>query len=61
MLLGMECMYRGATVYNEPGIIVVCEPNPALRRLRVAFGWNLDTLQQPNLLTVVTASLIPAR
>ena len=54
-------MYRGATVYNEPGIIVVCEPNPALRRLRVAFGWNLDTLQQPNLLTVVTASLIPAR
>ena len=55
-------MYRGATVYNEPGIIVVCEPNPALRRLRVAAcGWNLDTLQQPNYLTVVTASLIPAR
>jgi circadian clock protein KaiC len=46
-LLGMEFIYRGATQYNEPGIIVTFEVSPQKLMCDAAgFGWDLETLQQ---------------
>src|SRR6185295_13964210 len=53
-LLGMEFIYRGIVQYNEPGLIVVFEANPAkLIRDAAKFGWNLDELQQQKKLQIV--------
>jgi circadian clock protein KaiC len=53
-LMGTEFIYRGITQYNEPGLIVVFETNPAkLIRDAAGFGWNLDELQQQKKLQIV--------
>ncbi len=45
--LGLEFIYRGATEFNEPGLIVVFEVSP-LKVIRDAaqFGWDLPELEQ---------------
>src|SRR3954453_15125745 len=46
-LMGIEFIYRGATRFNEPGIIVVFETSPEkLMRQASALGWELEELQQ---------------
>ena len=56
-LLGLEFIYRGATVYNEPGLIVVFETDPALlQRDAAGFGWDLAALQQQHRLTIIVTS-----
>jgi circadian clock protein KaiC len=53
-LLGVEFIYRGITLYNEPGIIVVFESNPEkLIRDAAQFGWDLDQAQRDNKLKIV--------
>jgi circadian clock protein KaiC len=48
-LLGLEFIYRGITEHHEPGIIVTFEVSPRkLIRDALAFGWDLESLQQPN-------------
>ena len=56
-LLGMEFIYRGATQFNEPGIIVVFETSPdKLIRDAAGFGWNFDELQQQKKLQIIFTS-----
>jgi circadian clock protein KaiC len=56
-LFGMEFIYRGITQYDEPGIIVVFETNPAkLIRDATEFGWNLQELQEQRKLQIVFTS-----
>lgn len=56
-LLGTEFIYRGATRYGEPGLIVVFESNPILlRRDAAGFGWDLHALEQQNMLKIIATS-----
>ena len=56
-LLGVEFIYRGITVYQEPGIIVVFEMTPRkLMRDAAGFGWDLEALQQQNRLKIIFTS-----
>ena len=56
-LLGLEFIYRGATLYNEPGLIVVFETDPdMLLRDAAAFGWDFAALQQQHRLTIIVTS-----
>src|SRR5499426_3332236 len=56
-LLGMEFIYRGATQYNEQGMIVSFEVAPQkLIRDAANFGWDLEALQQQNRLRLLFTS-----
>jgi circadian clock protein KaiC len=56
-LMGIEFIYRGITLYNEPGIVVVFETSPdKLTRDSALFGWELEKLQQQNKLKVIFTS-----
>lgn len=56
-LLGLEFIYRGIVEYNEPGVVVVFETNPAkLVRDALEFGWNLQELQDQKKLQVIFTS-----
>jgi circadian clock protein KaiC len=56
-LFGMECIYRGVTAYNEPGLIVSFEVAPQkLIRDAASFGWDLAALQQQNRLKLLFTS-----
>ena len=56
-LLGTEFIYRGATRYGEPGLIVVFESNPIfLRRDADSMGWDLQSLEQQNTLKIIATS-----
>ena len=56
-LMGIEFIYRGATVFGEPGIIVVFETSPEkLMRQASGFGWDLEELQQQNKLKIISTS-----
>jgi len=56
-LFGMECLYRGATQYHEPGLIVSFEVAPQkLIRDAANFGWDLEVLQQQNQLKLLFTS-----
>ena len=52
--LGMEFVYRGATVFNEPGLIVLFEVSPdKLIRDAALFGWDLPELERRGRLKIV--------
>jgi circadian clock protein KaiC len=56
-LFGVEFIYRGATQFNEPGIIVVFESNPDLvRRDAAGFGWDLGALEAQNRVKIISTS-----
>src|SRR5262245_25264106 len=56
-LFGMEVIYRGATQYNEPGMIVSFEVAPQkLIRDAANFGWDMEALQQQNGLKLLFTS-----
>ena len=56
-LLGTEFIYRGATRYGEPGLIVVFESNPTfLRRDAARFGWDLQALEEQNTVKIIATS-----
>jgi circadian clock protein KaiC len=52
--LGMEFIYRGATEFNEPGLIVLFEVSPdKLVRDASLFGWDLPQLEREGRLKIV--------
>ena len=52
--LGVEFVYRGASQYGEPGIIVLFEVSPdKLMRDTLRFGWDLRELERKGLLKIV--------
>ncbi len=56
-LLGMEFIYRGITLHDEPGIIVVFESDPdMLHEDAAAFGWKFRELEQQGKLKIVLTS-----
>ena len=52
--LGLEFIYRGASEFNEPGLIVVFEVSP-LKMMRDAaqFGWDLTELERQGKVKIV--------
>ena len=55
--MGLEFIYRGIELYNEPGMIVVFETNPdKLIRDATGFGWNLQEMQQQKKIQIIFAS-----
>ena len=52
--MGVEFVYRGASEFDEPGIIVVFEVSPnKLMRDALGLGWNLGKLEQQRKLKIV--------
>jgi len=52
--LGMEFIYRGATEFNEPGLIVLFEVSPdKLVRDAALFGWDLPELERQGRVKIV--------
>ena len=52
--LGVEFVYRGASQFDEPGIIVLFEVSPEkLVRDAARFGWDLPTLERENRLKII--------
>ncbi|HET7205203.1 MAG TPA: ATPase domain-containing protein [Terriglobales bacterium] len=52
--LGVEFVYRGASQFNEPGIIVVFEVSPdKIMRDALGLGWDLRKLEQQGRVKIV--------
>ena len=52
--LGVEFVYRGATAFDEPGLIVLFEVSPdKLVRDAALFGWDLPDLERQGRLKIV--------
>ncbi len=52
--LGVEFIYRGASYFNEPGIIVLFEVSPhKLMRDAANLGWDLEQLEREGRLKIV--------
>lgn len=52
--LGVEFVYRGASQFDEPGVIVVFEVSPdKIMRDALRFGWDLRELEQQGRLKIV--------
>ena len=52
--LGVEFVYRGASQFNEPGIIVLFEVSPdKITRDALRFGWDLRELERKNQLKII--------
>jgi circadian clock protein KaiC len=60
--LGLEFIYRGATEFNEPGLIVLFEVSP-LKVIRDAaqFGWDIPALEQLGKVKIIftTQTVLP--
>jgi circadian clock protein KaiC len=52
--IGVEFVYRGASQFNEPGIIVLFEVSPhKLIRDSLQLGWDLEVLERQQRLKIV--------
>jgi len=52
--MGVEFVYRGATMFGEPGIIVLFEVSPdRLVRDAACFGWDLPALERQRKLKII--------
>ena len=52
--MGVEFIYRGASQFGEPGIIVLFEVSPAkVTRDALKFGWDLEKLEKQGLLKII--------
>lgn len=52
--IGVEFVYRGASEFNEPGIIVLFEVSPdKLMRDALGFGWDLHKLERERRLKII--------
>ncbi len=55
--LGIEFVYRGASQFNEPGLIVVFEVSPdRIVRDAAKFGWDLPALERAGTLKIIFTS-----
>ncbi len=56
-VFGLQFLYNGITKYNEPGVFVTLETRPnELRTEATQFGWDFDSLEQENALTIIDAA-----
>jgi|SRR5450432_643418 circadian clock protein KaiC len=55
--LGIQFVYQGATLYNEPGLILTFEMLPRqYYRDAANFGWDLHALEEANKLRIIMSS-----
>jgi KaiC/GvpD/RAD55 family RecA-like ATPase len=55
---GTEFVYRGATEFGEPGVIVVFEISPdKLTRDAAGLGWDLRALEERQLLRIIYTTI----
>jgi KaiC/GvpD/RAD55 family RecA-like ATPase len=53
----MQFVYKGAKVYDEPGIYVTMEEKiPSMIRNAATYGWDLDSLQKNNKIALIDLS-----
>ena len=56
-ILATQFLYKGATLYNEPGVLVTLEEPPHLiKRNMLQFGMNLDELEKKKLFSLIDLS-----
>jgi KaiC/GvpD/RAD55 family RecA-like ATPase len=56
-IFGMQYLYKGATVYNEPGIYVALEETPKkIERNVASFGWDVSKLSEEGKITIIDAT-----
>ena len=56
-IFGMEFLYRGATMFSQPGVFVTLEEKPVdLRENFFGFGWDLEELERKGLFCFVDVS-----
>ena len=56
-IFAMQFLVNGATLYNEPGIFIATEERPQhLREHFAVFGWDLEKLEDENMLAIVDAT-----
>ncbi len=56
-ILAVQFLYKGATEYNEPGVLVTLEEPPHLiKRNMMRFGMDLERLEREGLLAIVDLS-----
>src|SRR5688572_11863295 len=52
--LGLEFVYRGASQFDEPGVLVLFESSPdKVKRDALLFGWDLQELERQGRLKIV--------
>lgn len=53
----MQYIYRGAKVYDEPGIYVSLEETiPSIRKNATAYGWDVETLEKDQRISLIEVS-----
>jgi circadian clock protein KaiC len=56
-ILATQFLYKGATLYNEPGVLVTLEEPPHLiKRNMLQFGMNLDELEKKKMFSLIDLS-----
>ncbi len=56
-IFAMQYLYNGALNYNEPGIFIATEERPQnLRENFSVFGWDIEKLEDENLLAIIDAT-----
>jgi KaiC/GvpD/RAD55 family RecA-like ATPase len=59
---GIQFLYEGATKFNEPGLYVTLDEDPAdIKKNMAAFGWDLDALEKDIKLIFVNVSPVRAK
>lgn len=57
-IFGMQYLYEGAKTYSEPGIYITLDERPELIRQDMKrFGWDLQELEDKNLIQIIDGSL----
>ncbi|MDG6994335.1 MAG: AAA family ATPase [Nitrososphaerota archaeon] len=55
--LAMQFVYRGAKVYDEPGIYVTLEETvPSILRNTASYGWDIESLQKKDKIALLDVS-----
>jgi KaiC/GvpD/RAD55 family RecA-like ATPase len=56
-IFATQFLINGAMTYNEPGIFIATEERPShIRENMVAFGWDIEDLENENMIAIVDAS-----
>lgn len=57
-IFAMQYLYNGATKFNESGIFVATKERPQhLREYFAIFGWDIEKLEDENVLAIINATL----
>jgi KaiC/GvpD/RAD55 family RecA-like ATPase len=58
-IFAIQFLYKGATLYNEPGVYVTLDEHPTYVKIQaLGFGWNLEEVEKENKLIMLDGSPI---